>query len=295
MKYLIPLCLFLNVTTVIAATNLKLFPKAIYGIDDRQDVYESSDNLMKEIARSTAAQIYDFNMTKVGDSYRLNGHTLAVSQGVCSTERFAKQQTGSRCSGFLVAPDKLVTAGHCVEMMGECLYFSWVFDFSNTTTEEIPSFTFSKDQVYHCTKILSKAMNYPGDQNDYAVIQLDRPVVDRAPLKFRTEGKIANDAILTVIGNPSGLPTKITSNAAIRNNTDPVFFTTNSDTFGGNSGSAVIDSKTGIVEGILVRGDDDYQKNADDICRIPVHRDQNGGKGEDVTRITNLLQYLSKQ
>ena len=67
-----------------------------------------------------------------------------------------------------------------------------------------------------------------------------------------------------------------------------LYFKTNADTYGGNSGSAVVDSRTGIVEGILVRGDQDYTQSTTEDCVVSVHRDQNGGRGEDVTRITNI-------
>lgn len=261
-------------------------PKVIYGSDDRFDIFESSDTLAKELAKSTASQIIVTNLIQEGDHFTIKANTL-VEKGICPRERFSSQMTASRCSGFLVSPDTLVTAGHCVAMMGECTYFSWVFDYANTT-EERSTFTFHKDQVYRCTKIIAREQNYPGDQNDYAVIKLDRPVIGRTPLKLRTTGKPADDAIFTVIGNPSGLPIKITSSVEMRDNSNPIFFRTNSDTFGGSSGSAVIDSRTGIVEGILVRGDHDYTKSTNESCMVSVHRDQNGGRGEDVTRITKI-------
>ncbi|MGZ3787815.1 MAG: trypsin-like serine peptidase [Bacteriovorax sp.] len=292
MKFKLVLCSLLALNLVNSEASLrknfspiKIVPKVIYGTDDRLDVFESSDSLMRELAKSTAAQILNDNLIQEGETYTVKSQTLAEG-GICASERFANQMSAANCSGFLVSPDTLVTAGHCVTAVTDCQNHAWVFDFTNTT-EEKSSFTFNKDQVFRCTKIIAREKN-PTDMNDYAVLKLDRPVPGRAPLKFRKAGKPADDAVFTVIGHPSGLPTKITSAADMRDNTNPIYFRTNSDTYGGNSGSAVVDSRTGVVEGILVRGDTDYTQADNDSCMVSVHRDQNGGRGEDATRITNI-------
>lgn len=268
---------------------IKIIPKGIYGEDDRLDVYQSSDSLMKELARSTAAQISSDSLIQKGDIFTIMGTTL-TERGICSTERFADQFADAGCSGFLVSPDTIVTAGHCVESVIECEASYWVFDFVETV-EEKSNFTFNKDQVFRCTEIIARERNSV-TLNDFAILKLDRPVPGRAPLKYRTTGKPADDAVFTVIGHPSGLPTKITSNAKMRDNTNPIFFKTNSDTYFGNSGSPVIDSKTGIVEGILVRGDQDYTPAADYSCSVSVYYGQDEGQGEDATRITNIKDFL---
>lgn len=271
------------------AAKVPVTPKVIYGQDDRMDVYESSDNLMKELALSTAAQIMDRNLVVEGDVISIKAETLEES-GICKSERFSQQPAAGNCSGFLIAPDKLVTAGHCLNSEFDCGSHSWVFDYSNTT-EEKSVFKLSKSQVYKCTKIIERQKD-SRTMADYAVLKLDRPVEGRTPLKYRKEGKPANDAVLTVIGHPTGLPTKITAAADMRNNTNPVYFVTNADTYGGNSGSAVVDSRTGIVEGILVRGDTDYARSSEG-CMVSVYRPQDGGRGEDVTRI-NIIKDLIK-
>ena len=240
---------------------------------------------MRELSRSTAAQILNNNLSLQGDVYTLNSKTLS-DEGICKSERFSNQLAAANCSGFLVSPDTLVTAGHCIHVVSDCSNHAWVFDFANTKAEK-SAFTFNKNQVFHCTKIIAREQN-PKTMSDYSVLKLDRPVTGRTPLTFRKSGKIADDAVLTVLGHPSGLPLKITAAADMRSNINPYFFVTNADTYGGNSGSAVVDSKTGIVEGILVRGDQDYMPSDSDSCSVSVHRDQNGGRGEDVTRITNI-------
>ena len=97
---------------------------------------------------------------------------------------------------------------------------------------------------------------------------------------------------LVVIGHPTGLPTKIAGGAWVRQNTNNVYFQSNLDTFGGNSGSAVFDAETGTVEGILVRGETDYVYDSSRGCRVPKQCSNEGCRGEDVTRITNIKELM---
>lgn len=293
-KLILSLFLALNFLSANASINpnfspIQILPRVIYGEDNRMDVYECSDSLMVELSKSTAAQISDDKLIQVGDTFALKAKTL-TDIGLCPDERFASQPLGANCSGFLISPDTLVTAGHCVTQLGDCQINSWVFDYANTD-EVKSSFTFNKNQVFHCTEIIAREQNYTNG-NDFAIVKLDRPVPGRTPLKVRKYGKPADDAVFTVIGHPTGVPTKITVAADMRNNSNPIFFQVNSDTYGGNSGSAVVDSRTGIVEGILVRGDQDYEKVGNAKCSTSVHRDQDKGRGEDVTRITNIKDLL---
>src|SRR5690606_7912461 len=97
---------------------------------------------------------------------------------LCSDQRFAAQVTPGSCSGFLVGPDVLVTAGHCVSNQKKCEDKFWVFGF---TREEAADLTLSGENVYKCSQVLYQVLNQ-GDKNDYAVIKLDRPVEGREPL-----------------------------------------------------------------------------------------------------------------
>ncbi|MEI8190645.1 MAG: hypothetical protein WCI75_13115 [candidate division NC10 bacterium] len=64
------------------------------------------------------------------------------------------------------------------------------------------------------------------------------------------------------------------------------YFVANLDTYGGNSGSAVFSATTGLVEGILVRGENDYVWKGG--CRVSNRCPADGCRGEDVTKVSAL-------
>lgn len=274
-------------------------PKIIYGDDNRQDAYSVKNPLYLKLAKSTAVQVGLRNVSiNLNLQVVLNGGYLTEEMNLCATEPFTDQLSVGRCSGFLVGEDILVTAGHCAQTQAECENNAWVFDYKITDPSDLDINTkVDPRNVYLCKKLVGQALDEE-TKMDYAVIKLDRKVVGRSPLKIRREGKLKKGEKLVVIGYPSGLPMKIADGAKVKRTNNPVYFKTNLDTYGGNSGSAVFNVKTGVVEGILVRGGKDYVYDAKLGCAVSnkctnslLFSDTLIGKitgctGEEVTRIT---------
>ncbi len=271
--------------------SVQAMDKVVYGQDNRMEVSEAP-TFLAEYARSTAAMIPKYKLEKDDDVYVLPyANNLQKEFNLCSSERFLKQPIFADCSGFLIAPDILVTAGHCVLNSKQCKESYWVFDYRVEDNGSVKK-SFPVTDVYSCKQVIARKLEDSPTVDDYAVIRLDRIVKDRKPLMIRKETKVSNSASLVVIGHPSGLPTKITDNGPIRENNDRYYFIANLDTFSGNSGSAVLDAQTGVVEGILVRGEEDYVKDKQQSCyRVNVCK-EGECSGEEVPRITNLSKVL---
>lgn len=264
--------------------------KVVYGQDNRMEVL-TAPTFLAEYARSTAAMISKDKLEKQGKAFVLQyPRTLQKEYRLCRSERFLNQPTSADCSGFLIAPDVLVTAGHCMQGPQSCKGSYWVFDYRIEDTGAVKK-SIPETDVYTCKQIIAQKLD-SSTMDDYAVIRLDRIVKDRKPLAIRKEAKVLDSASLVVIGHPSGLPSKITDSGTMRENNNRYYFTANLDTFSGNSGSVVLDAQTGLVEGILVRGEDDYVEDEQQSCyRVNVCK-EGECRGEDVTRITNLAKAL---
>ena len=289
MKILTAFCL-LSLSVNLYAQNDTTLDKVIYGEDDRKDIYQSTNEMYKQLAGSTAAMIAESALYPQEDGTVLVKSTTLEQDGICSDARFAKQTAAAVCSGFLVGDQYLVTAGHCIQELDDCKKYSWVFGYANQVEEKLTQII-PQDEIYKCTKIVSRSLDR-ATSNDYALVKLDRVVTGHAPLTFRKAGKIADKAALVVIGHPSGLPSKIADGATVRSNTNKYYFQAALDTFGGNSGSAVFDAITGQVEGILVRGETDYVNDPVQNCYRPKVCKMTECRGEDVTRITNIKDLM---
>lgn len=234
----------------------------IFGEDDRLDSFEVQNSLHKEIAKSTAAQIPNERIIPSAHGFLLQGKSLSEYMNICPDERFASEPSVANCSGFLVAPDIMATAGHCYERKGMCENYSWVFNYQKNSKDQ-NEFEVSSEDVYRCKEVLEYGFDV--FKFDYALIRLDRPVKSRSPLKLQAEPKIGEALVL--IGHPSGLPQKTAAGAQTKSISETEF-TANVDAFGVNSGSAVFNAKTGEVVGILVKGYADYLRDPVRSCSI---------------------------
>lgn len=271
----------------------KSIRKVIYGEDDRVE-YADALVWQQNLARSVAAQIRSSGTNPLIDSRGSlvdlqgspYGQTLGQSESLCSSERFFEQLSVANCSGFLVASDVLVTAGHCVKSLLDCERFVWAFDFHEGTT------SFHQDQLYRCIEILDHSSDQASahssdDIADFAVLKLDRPVKNRPILRIRRQGLIGINDVVMAIGHPSGIPLKVAQYGIVRQNHFKNFFTASLDTFQGNSGSPVINLSTRLVEGILVRGEDDYIQTSSG-CYAAHSCLENTCRGESANFITAI-------
>jgi hypothetical protein len=256
--------------------------RVIYGVDNRQDLYQVRSTRVQAVAKAVVALVKAADLTRESDgSYTLATESYSEAYQLCGNEPFSTQPLGCFCSGFLVAPDVVATAGHCVKSQADLTTMRFVFGFRMIDANRART-NFPANDVYAGATLIGRRLSQDG--TDWALVRLDRAVVGRTPVKLRTTGKISNTQSLFVVGHPSGLPQKYAPGARVRDNTPTPFFVANLDTYGGNSGSPVFNTTTRTVEGILVRGENDFVRNG--TCYVSLVCPTTGCRGEDVTRAT---------
>jgi hypothetical protein len=254
--------------------------RVIYGVDNRKDVYQVTSSTLRTAANAVVALVKRSDLESDGNGgYLLATQSYRDEYDLCDSEPFASQPIGCFCSGFLVARDVIATAGHCVKSQADLARIRFVFGFRMLDAKRART-VFPARDVYAGTQLLGRQLS--DDGTDWALVRLDRPVSGHKPVKVRATGKIGDKQSLFVIGHPSGLPQKYAPRAKVRDNTPAAFFVANLDTYGGNSGSPVFNSSNRVVEGILVRGENDFVSNGS--CFVSMVCPTTGCRGEDVTR-----------
>lgn len=242
---------------------------AIYGSDDRREVSQNSD--WRALAAAVAVQVGNvFIVDNLDGIVSLTGVKTLERSGVCPTERFAHQPSVGMCTGFLIAPRLLLTAGHCnsnvgINNLGDeyCRAFSWMFDYNSAQPglERVP-----RRRVYQCVRVIhaENIENYPfdvarfGALRDFAILELDRDVEGVEPLKLAEREPVPGQRVFA-IGHPWGLPAKHSGVSLIASTAYTEIFTTPLDSLGGNSGSPVFNEELEVL-GVLTAGHqfDDY-------------------------------------
>ncbi len=220
----------------------------------RFDVYEIGDEPVKQNARAVAAICPpEFLLPGEGDSAHLRVKNYGESFSLCSKEPFYRQKVaaGPLCTGFLVEEDVVATAGHCfpgIDVTGLRFVFGFVM-----TGPGAPVTRFPRKNVYKGVRVMDSLCRPGGDRADWALVKLDSPVIDRAPVTL-SPVDIARGGSVYIMGYPMGLPLKYAPGAMV-GRTEDAYFRADLSVYNGSSGSPVFDAETHEVTGIVAQGD----------------------------------------
>ncbi len=231
---------------------------AIFGLDSRSLVLPNSPE--GEMGASTAVAVLSGNITETVDG-KFDLDIPQLDESFCSEQKFVKNPSMSyACTGFLVAPDLIATAGHCMVNTGEsrhekdkyCEVFSWLFDYRADSLGQTKTKGLDKQQLYRCQEVIYAVKDERAPFRDYALVRLDRPVEGKVP--YTLQPNVRENEEVTMLGHPLGLPLIYSYDAKILlNNLAMQSYVTNLDAFEGNSGSPVFNAKREVV-GILTGG-----------------------------------------
>jgi alpha-tubulin suppressor-like RCC1 family protein len=265
----------------------------IFGDDDRTELFAlAPGSLSAHVAESSLALV-DAAVLDTSDpaNVKLRAPTLRARFQVCSDERFAAQPSAADCSGTLIAPDLLLTAGHCVDV-GSCPGSARVLaGFSMRNATELQPIV--SDQVYACAEVVVREFT---SEVDYAIVRLDRPIAGAALPKLKI-GRVplGQGQHLIVAGYPSGVPEKVAGGATVIDSraASKDFFLSDLDSFPGNSGGGVFVEETGELAGVLVRGPNPgYVVAAGEACARPEHSPNGTGSLIESTYVHHAIEAL---
>lgn len=235
----------------------------IYDYDTRTDVKENQTSVMN-VGKATAMLVKEFVLKQhANGSWYFNSAALGHSYPLCENEKFLDQPSVGFCSGVLIAPDKVLTASHCMQVgenRNNCASTKFVFGW----TEEDSKKNLSSGDIYSCQKIL-KSESVRSRGIDYAIVQLDRPVIGTIPVKIASTQMLLEKEPVMSLSYPLGIPLKKDIGHVLSDTKEGTLVKVEVDTFQGSSGSPLFNAKGELI-GILSTGMEDFIE--DDIYRV---------------------------
>lgn len=248
-------------TSVFALDTMGL--NSIYGVDDREFVTNKSTSNILNYSRSVALIVDVDVVQKQLFKTTIKTEPLYKSVNLCLDEKHVLKPSVSNCTGFLIAPDKLVTAGHCFIDESDCATKKMFFD---VTLDKIKNETYKLNNVnvFSCKKIISQSLS---ENLDFAIIQLNKPALSRPFLKLKSKVPPTNlSSSYLLIGHPFGMPQMITKTDVLHSSISDNILRAAFDSFIGNSGSPIINLMTSEVEGVLISGNEDLELDTENEC-----------------------------
>lgn len=263
----------------------------IYGNDDRQDLFEYTDQAWAEdVAEFTVALMSEEVVDVSPEGVVTFMASTLEETGMCADDRFAQQLAAAFCSGTLIAPDLVLTAAHCVPDESACASTRFVFGYRMDGPATLHGVTAA--DVFSCAEVLVYEQDF--DYIDHAIVRLDRPTGRTSARLAAGSAAVADGTLLLAHGFPAGLPAKIDDGGSVRDARAATrdHFIASLDTSAGSDGSGVFDAATGELIGISVTGEVDYIPDGDTACHRVLQCPDDGCTGQVVEYAFRAIESL---
>ncbi|MGE3609265.1 MAG: serine protease [Bacteriovoracaceae bacterium] len=240
-------------SSLIVLTLLASMPWSVFAFTNRK-LLEISDSGHPELTKSVAAIVPKYLQVSSMFSWMNRNpenilfksaakatYKRLLPNNLCEAEKSKiglthfEQNEFAVCTAFLIGEDTLATAGHCFFAQDgtnvkakrkKCDNYQLVFNFtkeSYSTSKsadksnglEYQQISVKKDDLYTCSEVVGN-FSY---SEDWAIIKLKKPVVDKVILKLNTEYKYTRGEEIYSAGYPLGTALKV-SEAGFLNRTN---------------------------------------------------------------------------
>lgn len=192
---------------------------AVYGTDDRQDVYAHPDGWMKAIARqSTVAVVRSWMIDTISsNNVTFSATTAGTWFQLCATEPLRNDPGPVACTGTLIDDDLVLTTGSCVRSAADCADTRFVFGYHRDAAGAPHPVTTS--DVFRCSSLVARRVEVVnGRSYNYAIARLDRSAAPRftpAPLRRPTTALAAGRRLGSIV-HDLGTPARIDTGGRVR-------------------------------------------------------------------------------
>lgn len=210
---------------------------------------------------------------------------VGVSYGLCEDQAYWSQPSACYCTAFLVAPGIVATAAHCLEGV-QLSDIRLIAGFELASKSGIVDYAIAADDIYEPVELMNDAA---GQNLDFVFLRLKENAAFQKILPLATAAAHPADSVYA-IGFPSGLPMKVAGIGPVTQTEGGVYFYSDIDTYEGNSGSPVFNARTHEVVGILIEGEQDFERQGNCSRAKPCFG--SNCKGEKAISATQMIPYL---
>lgn len=251
------------------------------------DIRDSTEANIFANSRGVLGMILDTRVNSLGEEKMQvdTSFKLGPTYGLCNDEEYWNEPSACYCTAFLVAPDIVVTAQHCISQV-PLERIRLILGFELADKNAVPDYVIKEREVFTPVEIVGGS---DGQTLDFVMLRLDHKAVLQPSLPLASLSPNIGDSVYA-IGYPSGLPMKVAGIGLITKLDGKVYSYSNLHTYEGNSGSPVFNSRTHEVVGILIEGDQDFENRGN--CRKAKECYGRSCKGEKAISAVQIRPFL---